>query len=153
MAELGTVRSVLQDWVMELPLREQGTLMTGVRGCDLTPKQPLDSTERKLVAFLRYTFFVPADDREVDVPGGFYASHGPDEWRASELGHYPLHWVMHLMHCFEVITYRHPDPVMAHEAGLIYFKLVKSFHLKPESRDEMIKRLSEDRIATGEIVS
>jgi hypothetical protein len=38
--------SVLQDWVTELPLREQGTLLTSVRGCDLTPKYPLDSQER-----------------------------------------------------------------------------------------------------------
>src|SRR5258706_71297 len=34
----GTVTSVLQDWVMALPLREQGTLLTAVRGCDDEPK-------------------------------------------------------------------------------------------------------------------
>ena len=27
--------SVLQDWVMKLPLRAQGTILTGIRGCDL----------------------------------------------------------------------------------------------------------------------
>lgn len=37
------MRSVLRDWVMELPLREQGTLLTCIRGCDLTPKLPLHS--------------------------------------------------------------------------------------------------------------
>jgi hypothetical protein len=32
--------SVLQDWVQELPLRAQGTLLTGIRGCDVAPKLP-----------------------------------------------------------------------------------------------------------------
>ena len=32
--------SVLQPWVMALPLRAQGTLLTGFRGCDLAPKNP-----------------------------------------------------------------------------------------------------------------
>jgi hypothetical protein len=41
-------QSVLQDWVCNLPLRMQGTLLTAIRGCDLTPKLPLDSTERNL---------------------------------------------------------------------------------------------------------
>jgi hypothetical protein len=56
------MRSVLQDWVMELQLREQGTLLTGIRGCDLTPKIPLDSTERQLVGFLRFLVMVPHDE-------------------------------------------------------------------------------------------
>jgi hypothetical protein len=49
------------------PLRAQGTLLTGARGCDLTPKLPLDSTERQLAGFLRYCCFVPADPREIEV--------------------------------------------------------------------------------------
>lgn len=62
-------RSVLQDWVMELPLREQGTLLTIVRGCDLTPKLPLDSIERRLVGALRFAIMIPADPREVGCSG------------------------------------------------------------------------------------
>lgn len=145
--------SVLQDWVMELPLREQGVLLTGVRGCDLTPKLPLDSTERKLVAFLRWCFMVPADEREVGIVGGFYWPDLPDEWRASELGHYPLHWFSHLMHCYEVVGYRHPDQSVAFLARAVYAKLVRSLHLRVETKADMIERLSEDRIATGEVVS
>lgn len=147
--------SVLQDWVMGLPLREQGVLLTGVRGCDLTPKLPLDSTERTLVAYLRYTFMVPADEREVGVVGGFYWPEPPiyEDWRASELGHYPLHWVSHLMHCYEVVGYRHPDPHVRNRAFNIYAKLATSLHLRIEPCQDMIHRLSEDRIASGEVVS
>lgn len=145
--------SVLQPWVMELTLREQGTLLTGVRGCDLTPKLPLDSTERKLVGFLRYCFMVQADPRECDIPGSFFCSKPPTEWRASELGHYPQHWVSHIMHCFEVIGYRHPDTTIRLDARSVYFTIVDSMHLIPECFDEMKRRLVEDRIAKGNVVS
>lgn len=157
--------SVLQDWVMELPLREQGTLLTGIRGCDLAPKNPLtcderygcstgeDTAERGLSAFLRYCVLNPADPREVDIPGAWFQSNPPTNWKPSQFGHYPLHWVMHLMHCFEVIAYRHPDPNIVHEAGLIYHRMVKSLHLNPETSEQMTDRLSEDRMVTGDVVS
>lgn len=147
------MRSVLQGWVMSLPLREQGTLLTVVRGCDLTPKLPLDSTERQLVAYARFCFMVPADIREVDVVGAFYKSTPPEDWRASELGHYPLHWFTHLMHAYEVIAHRCPNNVVAANAWGIYDRLVRSLHLLPEPLEHMIERLSEDRIAKGEVVS
>lgn len=146
-------RSVLQDWVMDLPLREQGTLLTGIRGCDEVPKMPLDSIERQLVGFLRFCVCNPADPREVDIPGAFFQSKITREWKASELGHYPQHWYSHVMHCFEVIGYRYPKRDVAQQALQIYFRLVWSLHLHPESKEEMIHRLSEDRIASGEVVS
>lgn len=145
--------SVLQEWVMGLPLREQGVLLTGARGCDLTPKFPLDSTARQLTAFLRYCFMVPVDDRETDIAGAFFQSEPPVDWRVSELGHYPTHWVMHIMHCFEVVGYRHPDKYAAAVANAIYLKFVDSFHLLPEPKHLMIDRLSEDRIEKGNVVS
>src|SRR3954454_21414152 len=103
--------SVLQPWVAELPLRAQGTLLTGIRGCDLAPKMlsSIDeahgcstgecSAERHLVAFLRYCVLVPADIREVDIPGAWFQSDPPTDWKPSQFGHYPLHWFSHLMHC------------------------------------------------------
>lgn len=103
--------SILQVWVEELSLREQGVLLCVARGCDLTPKFPLDSPERKLVAYVRHCFMVPADPREVDYqPGSFMSASPPIDFRPSCVGHYPLHWVMHLVHALEVIAYRHPDP-------------------------------------------
>lgn len=153
------VGSVLQDWVMDLPIREQGTLLTGTRGCDLAPKpfdaEAVESTERRLTAYLRYCILNAADVREVDVPGAFFQSRPPyaHEWRPSELGHYPLHWYSHLMHCFEIVGYRHPDGVIRLDCHEIYVRLVHGLHLNPETKEQMIERLSEDRIANGEVVS
>lgn len=146
-------KSVLQDWVMELPLRAQGTLLTGIRGCDLTPKLPLDSTERQLVGYLRNCVMNPADPREIGIVGAFFQPDPPANWKASELGHYPQHWVSHIMHCYEVIGYCHPHVEKRVHSIRIYEKIVHSFHLKPETKEEMMERLTEDRIATGTVVS
>lgn len=150
------MKSVLQDWVMELPLREQGVLLTAVRGCDLAPKpadHDHDTTERRLTALLRFCVLNPADPREVDIPGAFFQSCLPESWKPSQLGHYPLHWVAHLMHAFQVVGARHPSLREQAMGALVYNQIVFSLHLQPESREAMIRRLSEDRIANGTVVS
>lgn len=159
------MNSVLQDWVMELPLREQGTLLTGIRSCDLAPKNPVciderygcstgeDTSERQLSAFLRFCVLNPADPRELDIPGAWFQSKPPLDWKPSQFGHYPLHWYSHLMHCFEVVAYRNPTPELASDAWNIYKRLVHSLHLNIESVDQFEERLSEDRIAKGTVVS
>lgn len=149
--------SVLQEWVMKLPLRAQGTLMTCIRGCDLAPK-PMHPetnwpTERALTAYLRWCILNPADPREVDVPGAFFQSRLPKEWKPSLLEHYPLHWYSHIMHSFEVIGYMHFSAATRAEASAIYIRMVHALHLHPETKEEMVSRLTEDRIAAGAIVS
>jgi hypothetical protein len=145
--------SVLQPWVMELPLRYQGTLLAAVRSCDVTPKRPYSEIGRRLTAYLRWTFMVPADEREVDEAGAFMQSQPPFGWKASDLGHFPEHWYSHLMHAFEVVGYECPDRVTRQECQRIYETLVYNLHLNPETREQMNARLTEDRIASGNIVS
>jgi len=57
------------------------------------------------------------------------------------------------MHALEVIGWRHPDGLTRQRARYLYLDMVANLHLEPESRDRMIERLSEDRIATGTVVS
>lgn len=155
---------VVQSWVDALPRRAQGTLMTGIRGCDTAPKNPLtiveqagcstgeDTAERRLSAFLRFCVLNPCDPREVDHPGGWFRS-APGEFKPSQFGHYPLHWYSHLMHCFEVVGYYHPDTEVSLQARAVYRRLAKNLHLTPETKPEMVARLTEDRVASGAIVS
>ena len=151
--------SVLQDWVMELPLREQSTLLTAVRGCDLAPKvrdtdgRVVNTTERHLTAYIRGSILTAADPREVGMPGSFMRVDAPRPFSASALGHYPLHWYTHTMHALEVIAYRHPDPYHREDALRLYLAMVENLHLRPERCSEMVERLSEDRIASGKAVS
>lgn len=152
------MRSVLQDWVMDQPLRLQGTLLTAIRGCDDEPKQWsatgfADSPGRRLTAFLRFCVMHPADPREVDIPGAFFQSTPPAKVKPSEFGHLPQHWYSHIMHSFEVIGFRHPDPKLRAEAYSIYERFVRNLHLWPENEEEMLERLTEDRIANDSVVS
>ena len=145
--------SVLQPWVMDLSLREQGTILAGIRGCDSVPKNPHDSAPRQLSAYLRWVTMVPADEREVDYPGAFMQNDPPKNWRASELGHLPEHYYSHLMHAYEVVGYRNPNEDVSWRCRFIYQKLVSNLHLNTESREQMIERMTEDRIATGQVTS
>lgn len=152
-------QSVLQDWVMKLPLREQGTLLTAVRGCDFEAKTWTAtgiaySPGRRLTAFIRYCFMIPADIREVDFEeGSFFRSIPPDPFKPSEFGHLPQHWYSHAMHSLEIVGYRHPDIHTRYKAHKLYRAMVKNLHLNHETEAEMIERLSEDRIKTGTVVS
>lgn len=157
--------SVLQEWVMELSLREQGTLLGGVRMCDVAPKNPITiidghgcstgemTTERHLVAFLRFAFMVPADEREIDVCGAWFQSDPPERWKPSEFGHYPQHWYHHLMVAFEVVGRKHPDAGIRLKAWRIYERLVENLHLNVETGSQYEARMNEDRIASGNVVS
>lgn len=153
------MQSVLQPWVMELPLREQGTLMTAVRGCDFEAKTWNEtgvaySPGRRLTAFIRHTFMVPADPREVDSQeGAFMMSTPPDPFKPSEFGHLPQHWYSHVMHALEIIMYRHPTVYVRGQARLMYEAMVHNLHLNVETKEQMVERLSEDRIKAGTVVS
>jgi hypothetical protein len=149
------MKSILQDWVMELPFREQATILTGVRGCDVVPKLPYDSLPRQLAGYLRFLALNPADEREVGIVGAFFQSSSPDlkEHKMSELGHLPQHWYAHIMHAYEVCAYRLDDKNHRSEAGKIYESMTHNLHLPVEKREDMIVRLSEDRIKKGTVVS
>lgn len=153
------MKSVLQDWVMETPLRAQGTLMTAVRGCDDEPKQWTErgvsySPGRRLTAFIRWCFMVPADPREVDSQeGAFMMTTPPFPFKPSEFGHLPQHWYSHAMHALEIIAYKHPDTATAQQAWELYDTMVRNMHLNIETPEEMIQRLTEDRLKTGTVVS
>jgi len=153
------MKSVLQDWVMELPLRLQGTLLTGVRGCDDEPKLwsrtgVAYSPGRRITAYIRNCFMNPADPREVDFEeGSFFRSEPPDPFKPSEFGHLPQHWYSHAMHCLEVIGYKHPNFKVRQTAFGLYLKMVHNLHLQPETEQQMMARLTEDRIEKGTVVS
>jgi hypothetical protein len=157
--------SVLQRWVMSLPLRHQGVLLAAVRSCDTAAKpgpaelvldgDEIETPERLLVAYMRYCILNPADPREVDYPGAFMRPDPPDEnsWKPSQFGHYPQHWYAHIMHAFQIIGYYHPQHRNRIAGWTIYERFVHNLHLNTEDRTQMDRRLTEDRIETGTVVS
>jgi len=57
------------------------------------------------------------------------------------------------MHALEIVGYYHPDPAIAAMAANLYIKMVKNMHLNVETKEQQWTRLTEDRIAKGEVVS
>lgn len=125
-----------------------------------------DAPERQLVQWLRWLTLRPADEREVDHPGSYMQSRPPHTyvWKPSMLGAYPMHWYMHLAHAYEVVGYEMPAlPSQEHphgsaewlktEARGVYERMVTALHLVPETRVDFWARMTEDRLASGNIVS
>jgi hypothetical protein len=124
-----------------------------------------DAPERQLVQWLRWLTLRPADEREVDHPGSYMQTKPPHPcmWKPSMFGAHPMHWYMHLAHAFEVVGFEFPVMIpdeLGNEAGFlrreaywVYRRLVTSLHLVPESRVSFWERMTEDRIAKGQVVS
>lgn len=142
---------VLRPWVRVLPLRFQGVLVTAIRGCDGAPKE---DSSKSLSRMIRRAVLNPADPRESLNIGGFFGF-SPEQLESDlrgffhSLDQYPLHYIMHLAHACEVIGYSHPDAGMAAFFDYVYLLFCHTFHLRPEDKDEMTRRLTEDRIANG----
>ena len=101
--------SVLKEWVTHLGLRHQGVLMSCVRGCDNVPKEdPAKALTRCLRGVLLNSF----DPR----PSSFIEHADDMELRDRMISvlknhdHYPIHYIMHLMHGAEIIGYKWPAP-------------------------------------------
>lgn len=77
----------------------------------------------------------------------------PRPFKPSNFGHLPQHWYSHVMHALEIIGYHHPNKAIAGEAYMLYVSMVRNMHLNPETEEQQWERLTEDRIASGTVVS
>jgi hypothetical protein len=136
------MKSILQQWVINLGLRHQGVLLSVVRGCDNVGKE---DASKAIARALRGTFLF-AFDLE---PSSFIELHVEDtelEARFSaflrNFDHLPIHFVMHLMFAAEIIGYKHPIREIRLVWQLFYRRLVHKLHLRPESEDRLDERLN-----------
>lgn len=134
--------SVLQDWVMELPLKFQSVLIAAVRGCDNMPKQ---SSGKPVGRALRASFLRQADPNDMTNKSAFMHSEPLEQDELDrflkDLDHHPIHYVTHLAHACEIVGYEHPDPQISTTWRAVYFGIVQAIHLLPESRVMLWKRL------------
>lgn len=143
---------ILQEWVAKLGLRQQGVLLTAVRGCDTAPKRdPSKQLSRAIRGMILNTHCKnPEDARsfiEVCSKGELYRRMG---MFANDCDHYPHHFIMHILHASEIIGYCHP----VHEDSVVwlefYNKLCWGLHLTPETCREMNIRLNAEEEAFGD---
>lgn len=142
-------KSIVRGWVEDLPPRLQGTLFTCVRGCDTVEREdPVKLLSRCLRAVIMHT--------ASSKPGSFvmlidYDDHDDRyefQWTVDETlashDHLPLHYVMHLLHGAEIVAYMHPNENARQSWLGVYAGLCHHFHLRPESKDDMLARLTAD---------
>jgi hypothetical protein len=136
--------SVLQDWVIELPLMMQGRMMTGIRG----PDEAYCPEMKPVIRWIRSVVlvsgnpendFAQIDDKQLPAVEDF----------EHELEYLTVHYYRHFLHTLEIIGYKHPDFAVSDIAMEYYLRLVDWMHLAPESHEEINERLSGKPGTTG----
>lgn len=131
--------SVLQDWVMDLPLKMQSVLMTATRGPDNERFASIKVGNR----WCRQHLFHDADPSNPFIvkPGDPQLPEILDRL-ARELEYTTVHYFGHFIHAFEIIGYKHPEPTVRALAMLVYSEMcAEVLHLPVESLDGMNARL------------
>lgn len=157
------MKSVIQPWVMELPLMQQTVLLTAIRGPDGTQKY--GPTKMLLRWYRRCVLYSAMDQRiiedPVDTGGGSFT--GPsckttvdepfwqphmskvvDEYLQAVDG-IPHHFQLHFIHAAEIVGYKHDIPHIRRWWHAVYLRLVNDMHLHPETEAELDERLGDSR--------
>lgn len=138
--------SVLHDWVHELTFQMQALLTTAMRGPDENNKY---NAAKAIIRYLRGVVLKPAGDwHELNDNDFMWGEYGePFEKYAAEFwqdhDEYPHHFIMHLIHCAEVVGYKYPVKKKAIFWKIFYRNACKSFHMHPETEKEMDERLND----------
>lgn len=140
------MKSILQDWVMELGLRHQGVLVAAVRGCDDVPRHD----PSKLLARCLRGEILNAHVGDASKARTFIQVVSEDELAdrmkafLDNSDHYPHHYVMHLVHAAEVVGYKHPKMLSRDMWLAFYEKACKKLHVNPETNEQLDARLNAD---------
>ncbi len=137
--------SVLRPWVEGLTFQMQALLLTAMRGPDENNKF---NAAKALIRYLRGVVIKPAGDWKMendnDFMWGDYDQFGKyvDEF-FQDHDEYPHHFIMHLVHCAEVIGYKHTDNTIRTYWIHVYFLACDAFHMNPEPEEQMDERLND----------
>lgn len=138
--------SVLHDWVQTLPFQMQALLLTAMRGPDENNKY---NAAKALIRYLRGVVIKPAGDwtgyNNNDFMWGEYNKFGTYcEGFFADHDEYPHHFIMHLIHCAEVVGYKHPDERIKSSWQTFYkYACTETFHMNPETEAQMDLRLND----------
>lgn len=130
---------VVQEWIEELPWKQQTVLLSAIRGCDGVSKH---DPSKQFVRPLRGLILKNAEpDNENDT----FMNHPKDDEVdkfAHRLDDYPMHWLVHFMHAVEIVGFKHPDREVRLWWNELYEEMVhEGFHLNPETKEQLDERL------------
>lgn len=147
--------SIIQDWAAKLGLRHQGVLVSAIRGCDSVPRE---DASKYLVRVYR-GILLRAHCGDVKKAKSFMVPFDPEQWDHSEadflrsIDHYPNHWLLHFVHACQIVGAKHPEHEIRMHFFHLYEKVVRKFHMSPESAQTLDDRLNadEENFAKGQV--
>jgi hypothetical protein len=134
--------SVLQPWVESLTLMQQSVIISACRGCDGLSK---NDVSKSIVRIFRVVTQIDAKPKAL---GHSFMSYGDKNIvilvkdLVYDIDKYPIHFIMHLMHGIEIVGYKHPEEKVREAFFMSYNKISKSFHLNPETEEQLDERLN-----------
>lgn len=142
------MKSILQDWVMNLGLRHQGVLLSAVRGCDTVSR---DEASKWLARFYR-ACILNAHCGDIAKSKSFMVWLTPvDFWgHANRVlnfhDHLPHHYIMHVVHSSEILGYYYPEAEVQGIWRDFYYLLSAKLHLNPETQMQLDSRLNASEV-------
>jgi hypothetical protein len=148
---------VLQPWVGQIPLRQQGVLLLALRGPDGIRKE---SIAKIILRNLRGCVMLSGREEKPMAMGTEYDGDtfmrtieitSKDKWERitkeffSNIDEYNVHFLQHLLHAAQVIGVNHWNNTVATNWWNFYAEGVHRLHLKCETADEMKFRLRSGR--------
>ncbi len=137
--------SVFHPWVHSLTFQMQALLTTAMRGPDNSRKH---NPAKAIIRYLRGCVLKPAGNwrgqNDNDFMWGDYKIF--TQWSGQfweDHDEYPHHFLMHLIHCAQVVGYHHPDNEISRHWKAFYYLACHSFHMCPEKKEDMDKRLDD----------
>ncbi len=127
--------SVLLPWMNGLPLRQQGIILSSLRGYDLSRSVAVKNLNKWVRSVVQHN---------VDPSSSYMRDITPpeiDRDLKEDLECCSMHYVLHLMYSLEIIGYKHPDKSTGNEAKKYYYGFADFFHLNAETEEQMDKRL------------
>lgn len=146
----------LHNWIAKLSFQMQALLLTGMRGPDNNSKF---NSAKCIVRYLRGVVIKPAgglkyfngeDDDFSDFEndndfmwGDYRQFHKYCDEFWNDHDEFPHHFIMHIVHCAQVVGYKHPNKRIRNKWIRFYNTACESFHMMPEMECEMCTRLND----------
>lgn len=149
-------KSVIQDWVSEITLRQQGVLILALRGPDGVRKE---SSVKPIIRSLRACTMnsgrkgVPMEWGEkfdgdsfmrMDLIVSSDWAKAVDDFYA-DIDEHNVHFLQHLLHAAAVLGFNYPNPMIAQRWQDFYERGVRKLHMNPESQEQFTHRLRDGR--------
>lgn len=149
--------NVLQNWVNDCSLREQGVLLLALRGPDGAKKE---HGAKNVVRALRGCIMVTGSTGKPLIPGEnlpddsfmqMYRIGHVDEtpWKEATIeffrswDEFNVHFLFHLIHASLVLGARHPNNIIRARWLELYDRCCKKCHINPETIQQMTTRLKD----------